>query len=439
MKLSQWCIVSTLCVSLLVIPRADASSDVARGTAVSHISCSVAEQAALATTISDATTYATQASTYFSQRRAGARFTYWFGAYDAGRWNTVKQNYDAIRVELVAEAIEFDCSLNSCSAQTYGFVYPTDTRPLTIHLCDVFWSAPNTGTDSRAGSLFHWLSQFSSLGSTVTRAYGQSSSHALPPEQAIANSDNYEYFAENTPNTPDNAGAFTVNTVGHNFGNQTVATTSATQEFIVANTGDTALAVTALTVTGDFAIASDTCRSGVVAVNASCTVAVTFNPQADHSSSGILTIATNAVISTANVTLSGTGVAAVPTTTAAPVSTSTTLVATSTTSTTAPATTTTTSTPVAVATVRPTTVSAKATSGGSRLTVRIGLVSEKTARKFVVQVKRGAKWVSLASKYSTSRTTATKVIDLPKGQYRVVVSSAGGFAGATSKVIRLLK
>ena len=439
MKLSQWCIVSTLFVSLLAIPRADASSEVARGTAVSHISCSVAEQAALVTAVEAATTYATTATTYFSNNRAGSLFTYWFGAYDAARWNTVKQNYVNIRTELVGNSIEFDCSLNSCSAQTYGFVYPTDTRPLTIHLCDVFWSAPNTGTDSRAGSLFHWLSQFSSLGGTGTRAYGQSNSHALPPEQAIANSDNYEYFAENTPNTPDNAGAFTVNTVGHNFGNQTVATTSATQEFIVANTGDTALAVTALAVSGDFAIASDTCRSAVVAIGTACSVAVTFNPQADHSSSGTLTIATNAVISTANVTLSGTGIAAVPTTTVAPVSTSTTLVSTSTTSTTAPATTTTTMSPVAVATVRPTTVSAKATSGGSRLTVRIGLVSDKTARKFVVQVKRGAKWVSLASKHSTSRTTAMKVIDLPKGQYRVVVSSASGFAGATSQAVRLLK
>ena len=438
MKLSQWCIVSMLFVSLLAIPRADASSDAARGTAVSHILCSVAEQASLVTAVADATTYATTATTYFSNNRAGSLFTYWFGAYDAARWNTVKQNYVNIRTELVGNSIEFDCSLNLCSAQTYGFVYPNDARPLTIHLCDMFWSAPNTGTDSRAGTLFHWLSQFSDLGSTGTRAYGQSNSHALPPEQAIANSDNYEYFAENTPNTPDNAGAFTVNTVGHNFGNQTVATTSAAQEFIVANTGDTALAVTALAVSGDFAIASDTCRSAVVAIGTSCTVAVTFNPQADHSSSGTLTIATNAVISTANVTLSGTGVAAVPTTPASPISTSTTLVSTSTTSTTAPATTTT-STPVVVATVRPTTVSAKATSGGSRMSVRIGLVSDKTARKFVVQVKRGSRWVALSSKHSTSRTTATKVIDLPKGQYRVVVSSASGFAGATSQAVRLLK
>jgi hypothetical protein len=436
MKLGRWSAACLLFVSLLAIPRAQASSDIARSTALSYLSCSSPEQTTLTTAVADATTYATTATTYFSNKRAGSLFTYWFGAYDAARWNTVKQNYANIRTELVGNAIEFDCSLNSCSAQTYGFVYPTDTRPLTIHLCDIFWTAPSTGTDSRAGSLIHWLSQFTGSGATANLAYGKTSSHALSPAQAVQNSDNYEYFAENTPNIADNAAAFTVNASSHDFGNHTQSTTSTSQEFVVTNTGDIALAVTALAVTGDFAIASDTCRSGVVAVSASCTIAITFSPQAASSTNGTMTIATNAAISTATVALTGTGVAAVTTT--APTTTTPTTIAPTTTAP-APTTTSTTTAPALISTVRPTVVSAKATNKGSRLTVRIGTASQKISRKFVVQVKRGSKWVSLSAKYATSRTTATKVIDLPKGQYRVVVPSVSGFTGVTSTVARLVK
>ena len=422
-----------LFVSLLAIPRAHASSDIARSAALSYVACSSLQQTTLATAVADATTYATTATSYFSNKRAGSLFTYWFGAYDPARWNTVKQNYANIRTELVGNSIEFDCSGTSCSAQTYGFVYPTDQRPLTIHLCDVFWTTPSTGTDSRAGSLIHWLSQFTGSGATANLAYGQSDAHNLSAAQAVQNSDNYEYFAENTPNTPDNAAAFTVNVSSHDFGNHTQATTSTSQEFVVTNTGDIALAVTALAVTGDFAIAADTCRSGAVAVNVSCTIAVTFSPLGTSSTNGTLTIATNAAISTATVALTGTGVAVVTTT--APTTTTPTTIAPTTT---AP-TTSTTAVPVQMSTVRPTVVSAKATNGGFRLTVRIGSARDKISRKFVVQVKRGSKWVPLSAKYATSRTTATKVIDLPKGQYRVVVPSVSGFTGVTSTVARLVK
>ena len=430
-----------LFVSLLAIPRAHASSDIARSAALSYLSCSSPRQTTLATAVADATTYATTATTYFSHNRAGSLFTYWFGAYDAARWNTVKQNYTNIRTELVGNSIEFDCLPNLCSAGTYGFVYPTDTRPLTIHLCDVFWTAQSTGTDSRAGSLIHWLSQFTGSGATANLAYGQSGAHNLSPALAVQNSDNYEYFAENEPNIADNAAAFTVNASSHDFGNHTQATTSTSEEFVVTNTGDIALAVTALAVTGDFAIASDTCRSNVIAVSASCTIAITFSPLGASSTNGTLTIATNAAISTATVALTGTGVAAVTTTaptTTAPATTIPTTIAPTTTAP-APTTTSTTTAPALISTVRPTTVSAKATNGGSRLTVRIGTASQKISRKFVVQVKRGSKWVSLSAKYATSRTTATKVIDLPKGQYRVVVPSVSGFTGVTSTVARLVK
>ena len=71
-----------------------------------------------------------------------------------------------------------------------------------IYLCGAFWSAANTGTDSRAGTLVHESSHFTVNGGTTDIAYGQSAAKALAksnPANAVRNADSHEYFAENTP------------------------------------------------------------------------------------------------------------------------------------------------------------------------------------------------------------------------------------------------
>ena len=82
-------------------------------------------------------------------------------------------------------------------------MYPT--QPYKIYLCGAFWSAPLTGTDSRAGTLVHEMSHFNVVAGTDDWAYGQTAAKALAisdPVKAVDNADSHEYFAENTPSQP---------------------------------------------------------------------------------------------------------------------------------------------------------------------------------------------------------------------------------------------
>ena len=71
-----------------------------------------------------------------------------------------------------------------------------------MYLCNAFWSAPNTGTDSKAGTLVHETSHFNVVASTDDWAYGQSACKSLAKSnttKAVDNADSHEYFAENNP------------------------------------------------------------------------------------------------------------------------------------------------------------------------------------------------------------------------------------------------
>jgi peptidyl-Lys metalloendopeptidase len=69
-------------------------------------------------------------------------------------------------------------------------------------LCNAFWNAPATGTDSKAGTIVHESSHWTAAGGTGDYAYGQSAAKSLAtsnPNNAVMNADSHEYFAENTP------------------------------------------------------------------------------------------------------------------------------------------------------------------------------------------------------------------------------------------------
>jgi len=79
-----------------------------------------------------------------------------------------------------------------------------------------------------------------------------------------------------------------------NFGNQKVGTTSASQVFTVANFGGGYLQVTGITASGDYA-QTNTCTSTLNgATHTSCSVSVTFTPQATGSRPGAITVLSNA-------------------------------------------------------------------------------------------------------------------------------------------------
>jgi hypothetical protein len=96
-----------------------------------------------------------------------------------------------------------------------------------------------------------------------------------------------------------------------NFGSVTRRTTSAAQQVTVTNTGTAVLTITSIAIgganPGDFAVAAKTCGA-TLAPAASCTVDVTFTPQARGARSGTLAIADNAAGSPQTAALTGTGV-----------------------------------------------------------------------------------------------------------------------------------
>ena len=87
------------------------------------------------------------------------------------------------------------------------------------------------------------------------------------------------------------------------FGSINVGSTSASQTATLKNTGTAVATITSITKSGDFA-QTNTCGASL-AVNASCTVTVTFTPTAGGTRTGSVTVANNGT--TATLSLSGTG------------------------------------------------------------------------------------------------------------------------------------
>jgi peptidyl-Lys metalloendopeptidase len=131
---------------------------------------------------------------------ASSRYTTWFGAYTATRYSIVKGNFNKIGSAMDTAPVKFDCG---CKKPYYAYVYPS--QPYNIYLCKVFWTAPMTGTDSKAGTLIHEMSHFTVVAGTDDYVYGQVNAKNLAisdPNKAVDNADNHEYFAENTPALP---------------------------------------------------------------------------------------------------------------------------------------------------------------------------------------------------------------------------------------------
>jgi len=166
----------------------------------SFTSCSTSERNILNTAHNAAIMIARNASQTMNSASAnttGERYNVWFGAPSNTRQSTVKTHLNNIYSALDTQNVSFDCT---CTESAYAYVYPSE--PHKIYLCNAFWSAPVTGTDSQAGTLVHEVSHFTIVANTDDYAYGHSAAKSLAvsdPAKAIFNADNHEYFAENTP------------------------------------------------------------------------------------------------------------------------------------------------------------------------------------------------------------------------------------------------
>lgn len=167
---------------------------------VTYTSCSSTRQSQIATAVPNGATYATNAYNYLTNTTPSgtARFTTWFGKYSSADWTKVTSHYNNIKSTLSSKALNFNCSCTE--SDTYAYVYPD--QPYKYYLCGAFWSAPATGTDSKAGTLVHESSHFTVNGGTQDYQYGQTAAKSLAksnPAEAIMNADSHEYFAENNP------------------------------------------------------------------------------------------------------------------------------------------------------------------------------------------------------------------------------------------------
>lgn len=159
--------------------------------------CTATRQSALLTARDNAYNYSTGALSYLNAGTVGARYTTWFGSYTSSRYSTVRTHFSAISSAMNTASVTFNCN---CTDSAYAYVY--SNQPYTIYLCNAFWNAPATGTDSKAGTLVHEMSHFTVVAGTGDYAYGQTAAKRLAqqnPKRAIQNADSHEYFAENTP------------------------------------------------------------------------------------------------------------------------------------------------------------------------------------------------------------------------------------------------
>ena len=164
----------------------------------SFVGCSNTRKTQLATARTSSVTYANNGKSYLTAGTQGSRYTWWFGTYNSTRYSTVRTHFNNLSSALTNSSFTFDCTCTDSGV--YAFVNPS--QPYYVTLCGAFWSAPNTGTDSRAGTLVHETSHFNVVASTDDWAYGQSAAHSLAlsnPAHAIDNADSHEYFAENNP------------------------------------------------------------------------------------------------------------------------------------------------------------------------------------------------------------------------------------------------
>ncbi|PWT97041.1 MAG: hypothetical protein C5B52_14560 [Bacteroidetes bacterium] len=129
-----------------------------------------------------------------SSMAKNTQYKTWFGTYTKTRFNKVKGDYQKIKGEFETKQFTYDLTGQGCQSGVYAYTYKGGS---TIWLCDAFWMAPDTGTDSRAGTLVHEHSHASAF--TDDLAYGQTACKQLAkktPAKAINNADSHEYYSK---------------------------------------------------------------------------------------------------------------------------------------------------------------------------------------------------------------------------------------------------
>lgn len=122
-----------------------------------------------------------------------AKYKLWFGTYSKSRFAKVKSHYSALVKKMEEAQFTYNLTGEDCGSGVYAYTYKGTT---TIWFCDAFWSATDTGTDSRAGTVVHEHTH--ATANTDDIQYGQSGCQQLAvnsPANAVMNADSHEYYA----------------------------------------------------------------------------------------------------------------------------------------------------------------------------------------------------------------------------------------------------
>jgi peptidyl-Lys metalloendopeptidase len=133
---------------------------------------------------------------YIASNCNGAVYVTWFGTCDTTRASRVRTNLNAI-VSGMNARYPVDCAGSRCTANTYAYVFPTDTAH-TVYVCGMFWKVPTSCAganvlDTQPCTLVHEMSHFNNVAGTQDYQYGVTNCKNLArtnPSQAIANADN---------------------------------------------------------------------------------------------------------------------------------------------------------------------------------------------------------------------------------------------------------
>ena len=169
---------------------------------LAYTNCDATQQGLIATAKGFAQQYSDESRDYLTAHASSTqRYTTWFGAFNAAGRDKAHADFVSIADAFAnAPQVVVDCK---CKKTYYAYVYPN--QEYKIYVCKAFWSAPTSGTDSKAGTLVHEMSHFNVTAATNDNAYGKTACMDLAisnPDKALDNADSHEYFAENTPALP---------------------------------------------------------------------------------------------------------------------------------------------------------------------------------------------------------------------------------------------
>ncbi|WP_456842838.1 M35 family metallo-endopeptidase [Bradyrhizobium sp. USDA 4486] len=128
---------------------------------------------------------------------ADDKATTWLGVHSSSDAQTAKGVLQRVLTLAGDPAYLCDNSTYPTLGDVYAHVLPSD--PFVIKLGTFFWNAPDSGFDSKPGTLVHEMTHFGLTGATQDFALDVASSRALAltdPVAARGNANNYEYFVE---------------------------------------------------------------------------------------------------------------------------------------------------------------------------------------------------------------------------------------------------